>query len=154
VLTADIKVKMAADTTVNAKDLNVDTRNRVVTLTGNLDSEEAKNRALQLARDTKGVVKVVDMISVRTADGTGDAPEPTRSAGAVVDDAGITMKVKGRFLKDPLVQGLRIDVDTRDGVVYLTGSVASSAEKDKAIQIAKDTEGVKDVQANLNVGRG
>ena len=59
------------------------------------------------------------MISVREAAGNGNAPEPSRSLGEVVDDAGITMAVKGRLLDDPTVKGLRIDVDTREGVVYL-----------------------------------
>src|SRR6185436_14709221 len=116
-------------------------------LTGNVDSAETKERALQLARETKGVTDVVDMISVQTAEGTGNAPEPDRSMGERIDDAGIT--IKANLLDDPVVKGLRIDVDTREGVVYLTGNVASENEKTQAIRVAKGTEGVREVQANL-----
>ena len=129
----------------------METRNGVVTLTGNADSEEAKNRALEPATNTKGVVSVVDMIAARRASGSGDAPEPERTIGEAVDDTGITITVKSRLLDDPQVKGLRIDVDTRDGVVYLTGSVGSESERDKAIQLARDTKGVRDVQANLTL---
>ena len=61
------------------------------------------------------------------------------------------MSVKTRLLDDPQVKGLRIDVDTRDGVVFLTGAVGSDVEKQKAIQLAKETKGVRDVQSNLTL---
>lgn len=150
-ITATVKTKFAADDVVKASQIEVATRNGVVTLTGNVDSENAKNRAIELARNTAGVVNVVDMISARTASGGGDAPEPERTVGETFDDAGITMSVKSRLLEDPLVKGLRIDVDTRDGVVFLTGSVSSDAEKEKAVQLAKDTKGVRDVQSNMTL---
>ncbi len=152
-VTSKVKTKMLADDTVRAYQIQVETKDGVVTLTGNIDSQEAKDRALQLAKDTKGVVQVIDMIAVKTAAGNAEAPEPPRTIGQHIDDAGITMRVKTRLLEDPLVKGLKIDVDTRDGVVYLTGPVSSKAEKEKAIEIAKATEGVRDVQANLTVER-
>jgi len=153
-ITAKVKAKIAADNALNAFQIQVETKDKVVTLTGNIDSEEAKNAALEVARNTKGVVDVVDMISVKTASHSGDAPEPNRSLGATIDDAGITVRVKTRLLEDPSVNGSRIDVDTRNGIVFLTGSVDSKAQKEKAIQLAKETEGVADVRANLTVGQG
>jgi hyperosmotically inducible protein len=150
-LTSKIKTKMAADPVVKAHQIDVDTNNGVVTLTGNIDSLEAKERALQLAKETKGVVEVRDMIEVRTAAAEGNAPDTDRTAGQVIDDASITMRVKAKLLDDPEVKGLKIDVDTREGVVYLTGSVATPQVRDKAMKLARETEGVKDVQANLDV---
>jgi osmotically-inducible protein OsmY len=120
-------------------------------MTGNVDSENTKIRAIELAKATKGVTSVIDMIAARTASGSGNAPDPERTVGETVTDTGITMSVKGRLLEDALVKGLEIDVDTRDGVVFLTGSVGSDAEKQKAIQLAKETKGVRDVQANLTL---
>jgi len=64
------------------------------------------------------------------------------------------VRVKFRLLHDPLVKGLKIDVDTRDGVVFLTGTVESENEKEQAIKLARGTKGVKDVQANLTIGNG
>ena len=148
-ITTKVKAKFAADEVVKSSQIEVATSNGVVTLTGNVDSEEAKERALQLTKDTSGVVNVVDMISARRTSGSGDAPDPDRTVGETIDDAGITVSVKSKLLDDPLVKGLKIDVDTRDGVVFLTGSVDSDAERQKAIQLARDTKGVRDVQANL-----
>lgn len=149
-LTGSVKGKLAVDDRVRASEIDVNTANGVVTLTGNVDSQEAKDQAIKLARQTTGVRDVKDMISVRTGKTEGDAPEPSRTAGERLDDAGITMRVKARLLDDPGVKGLRIDVDTRDGVVFLTGSVSSEAERNKAVELARMTEGVKDVQANFS----
>jgi len=144
-----VKTKLAADDQVKAVEINVDTAHGVVTLTGNVDSQAAKDRALQIARDTKGVVQVKDMISVREGVASGDAPSPSRTLGERVDDATITGRVKGRLLEDPVVKGLKIDVDTREGVVYLTGTIPAADVREKAVQIARSTEGVRDVQANF-----
>jgi hyperosmotically inducible periplasmic protein len=174
-LTSKIKTKMAADPVVKAHQIDVDSNNGVVTLTGNIDSQDAKDRAIQIAKETKGVVEVRDMIEVRNPtagmnpppgdmpggiaentppNGNAPNPEPNRTVGQTIDDASITMKVKAKLLDDPNVKGLKIDVDTRQGVVYLTGSVATSQVRDQAIKLARETEGVKDVQANLDVARG
>lgn len=153
-ITTKVKAKFAADDVVKASQIDVTTANGVVTLTGNVDSEAAKTRALELARDTKGVMRVVDMIAARGASGNGDAPEPDRTVGEAFDDAGITVGVKSRLLDDPQVKGLQIDVDTRDGVVFLTGSVESDAQMQKAIELARSAKGVQDVQANLTIQKG
>lgn len=148
-VTGLVKTKLAADGKVSASEITVETTNGVVTLTGNVDSQEAKDQAILLAKATSGVREVKDMISVKSGTSTGDAPDPDRTAGTRLDDAGITMRVKARLLDDPVVKGLQIDVDTRDGVVFLTGTVPSDAERAQAIQLAKATEGVKGVEANL-----
>ena len=153
-LTATVKAKLVADTTVRASSIEVSTRDRVVTLTGNLDDQAEKDRALEIARRTSGVRDVVDMIAVRTAEGRGNAPDPPRTLGQRIDDVAITAAVKSRLLDDPDVKGSRIDVDTREGVVFLTGVVESDAAKVKAVQLARETEHVKEVQANLAVRRG
>jgi osmotically-inducible protein OsmY/uncharacterized protein YjbJ (UPF0337 family) len=152
-LTTKVKSKMVADGTVPAHQINVDTKNGVVTLTGAVERQTEKDQAILLARNTAGVRDVVDMISVRESAASGDAPEPDRQLGQVVDDAGITMAVKGRLLEDPEVKGLQIDVDTREGVVYLTGSVHSATEKEKATNLARDTKHVKNVVVNIRVDK-
>jgi hyperosmotically inducible protein len=152
-LSSKVKSKLVADDTVKAYKIDVDTRDHVVTLTGSVDRQAEKDRALQLARETKGVREVVDMISVRTAATEGNAPDTDRTGGEVLDDAAITMAVKSKLLDDPTVKGLQIDVDTREGVVYLTGTVSDATERDRAAQLAWDTKNVRDVVSNLTIGK-
>ncbi len=164
-ITTKIKSKLAADDTVKAYQIDVDTRDKVVTLSGNVDSHAAKDQAVALARGTEGVADVVDNITVEGGSvampGEGGAamggnapnPEPDRPVGQVMDDAAITAAVKAKLLADPMVGGLKIDVDTRSGVVYLTSEhMKSQAEIDQAIKLARETPGVQDVQSNLVIG--
>lgn len=72
-------------------------------------------------------------------------------AGAVMDDASITAKVKTALIADPELSGLAIDVDTSANVVTLNGNVASDAARANAERIAKAVEGVKEVKNNLMV---
>lgn len=146
-----VEKSMENDPLIKEARIEASVNGNVVTLKGNVDSEAEKIRALQVARATEGVTEVVDMIAVRNPGGTGDAPHPDRTLGERIDDAGITASVKGRLLDDPMVKGLRIDVDTRDGVVYLTGSVNTAEERDRAIQLARGADHVRDVQANLTI---
>ncbi|HEY3174101.1 MAG TPA: BON domain-containing protein [Thermoanaerobaculia bacterium] len=170
-ITGKVKSKLAADDTVKAYQIDVDTKDKVVTLSGTVDSPAAKDQAVALARGTEGVADVVDNITVKTAaaanppaenppaggegamvGGNAPNPEPNRPVGQVMDDAAITAAVKAKLLADPMVGGLKIDVDTRNGVVYLTSEhMKSQAEIDQAIKLAKQTSGVKDVQSKLTV---
>src|SRR5215831_11172156 len=148
-----VRAKLAIDGKVRHSRIEVAAHDRVVTLTGNIDSVQAKERALAVAKATKGVVRVQDMIEVRRGAADGDAPDPDRTIGVRIDDAATTMRVKGRLLEDPQVKGLDIDVDTRSGVVFLTGTVGSEKERDRAVQVTRETKGVADVRANLAVGK-
>jgi BON domain len=64
-LTAKIKAKMALDDHVKAMDINIDTKDGVVTLTGRVDSKDARDRAVRLASETNGVRGVKDQLVVR-----------------------------------------------------------------------------------------
>jgi len=75
----------------------------------------------------------------------------TESTGDYIDDAAITTKVKALLLKDPLVGGLAIDVDTTKGRVRLGGTVKSEAERAKAVELARSVGGVLSVQNDLVV---
>ena len=69
----------------------------------------------------------------------------------MIGDAGITTAVKAKMIADATVSGLKIDVDTKDGVVALIGNVGSAAEKRRAIEIARETDGVKSVRDDLKI---
>ena len=75
-----------------------------------------------------------------------------RSTGEVVDDALVTTKIKARFAADPQVSALAINVDTVKGVVTLTGVVDSESARQRAVQLAQETEGVQRVDVtNLHI---
>lgn len=156
-ITMSVKNRLIADDMVKARRIDVDTKDRVVTLTGEVRTPEEEARALQLARETKGVANVIDQLTVvpesAPTSGIGTTPGEPGYAPVPPSDAGITAAVKTKLLADPDTSGLRIDVDTAKQVVTLSGTVKSEAEKKEAVQIARGVEGVTNVIDRLVVER-
>jgi hyperosmotically inducible protein len=90
-------------------------------------------------------------------DGTLDQEEYSayRTASAeknmkrVASDSVITSKVKGKMLKDEGLKSLKVSVETHQGVVLLSGFVATEDQIQQAEKIAAETEGVKSVKNSL-----
>ncbi|HET7098054.1 MAG TPA: BON domain-containing protein [Casimicrobiaceae bacterium] len=80
---------------------------------------------------------------------TGQAPTTSGKMANAVDDATITAQVKSAIMAEPGLKSTNINVDTKDAIVTLTGTVPSSPLKDKAKEIASNVAGVKSVQDNL-----
>ena len=66
-------------------------------------------------------------------------------AEEVLNDAGVTARVKAKLIADPEVAGFQIDVDTLDGRVTLNGKVASADQRAEAEKLARHTDGVNEV---------
>ncbi|MEX8193743.1 BON domain-containing protein [Comamonas guangdongensis] len=103
--------------------------------------------ATALDRAGEKIVSAADMASAKMEEGAA-------KAGAALDDAGITAQVKTDLFKASEISALRIDVETKAGVVTLTGTVPSEALKTKATEIAKAVKGVVSVSNHLSVKAG
>ncbi len=66
-------------------------------------------------------------------------------------DAGITTAVKAKLAADDMIKAYKVDVDTQNRVVTLSGDVETSAQREHAIMIARNTRGVRDVVDRLQV---
>ncbi len=71
--------------------------------------------------------------------------------GDILDDASVTAKVKTALIAEPGLRALEIDVDTRDNIVTLKGTVHSDAARGEVERIALKLSGVKQVVNNLTV---
>lgn len=69
-----------------------------------------------------------------------------------LDDAEITAAVKAKLAADPDVAAVQVDVNTNESVVTLTGRVKTAEERMRAVQIARETNGVKKVNDLIKVG--
>jgi hypothetical protein len=77
-ITAQIKTKLAADVRLSSlTNIDVNTTNGMVTLSGQVESEDVKNRAVEAVRAVQGVVRVDDNLQVETA----VVPEHEQPAG-------------------------------------------------------------------------
>ena len=74
-------------------------------------------------------------------------------SGKYIDDAWITAKVKTMLLKDDIVKGLSVNVETRKGMVQLSGWVNDEAQITQAEQVARSIDGVKSVRNELQINK-
>jgi osmotically-inducible protein OsmY len=114
--------------------------------TGRTDKDDKLK--VEVKDDTKESAEKVKDASHKGADKTKDAAVKTKDVTA---DASITSAVKTKLLADTQVGGLKIDVDTKDNVVTLTGVVKNAAEKAEAVRLARTTSGVKSVVDKLTI---
>jgi hyperosmotically inducible protein len=78
-------------------------------------------------------------------------PAASESIGQHIDDGTITTKVKADLLKASNVKSTHIHVKTRNGVVWLTGTVPSSDDKAAAAEVTQNVNGVQTVKNRLKV---
>jgi osmotically-inducible protein OsmY len=74
-----------------------------------------------------------------------------QSTGEYIDDAAITTKVKAALLKDDVVKGLDVQVETFRGSVQLSGFVDNVTQQQRAVSIARATPGVVEVVDNMQL---
>ena len=91
------------------------------------------------------------ILIVIVAAGVTAASAQQRSMGQVIDDTTITTEIKAKLTADTLSNLTKIGVNTRDGVVTLTGDVDSLERKARAAQIASSIRGVRQVVDNVQV---
>lgn len=72
-------------------------------------------------------------------------------AAEVISDATLTTKIKSKMALDDLVKARNIDVTTTDRTVTLSGDVHSDKERERAVALARETEGVRRVEDRLRV---
>jgi hyperosmotically inducible periplasmic protein len=82
---------------------------------------------------------------------TPSGPTAAQKAGNAVSDSTITAEVKSALAADPQLSALRIEVDTNNGVVTLTGPAPNEQAKSRATQIAAGPKGVMRVENRLEV---
>jgi len=158
-----IHAQFITEDALDGSNIDVDTTNSVVTLTGTVATEAGRTRATAIAKATEGVKNVSDKLRIakdaedRPAAGAKDVGRETaattKQGGRRVNDGWIKSKIYSQFLTEDALENSDVDITVRNGVVTLSGSVAAAAGRTRAVAIAKETEGVKDVKDTLKVAK-
>ncbi len=143
-ITTKIKAKMLADKVVHSLAVSVATKEGVVTLAGSVKTELEATQVVELAASTPGV-KNVDAVGLKM-----------EASAQPLTDAIITGKVKGAFVReklfgDKLSSVTSVKVETKGGVVYLSGTLKSAEESKNAAKLAESVEGVTKVESTITV---
>ena len=154
-VTSRIQAKFFLDDGLKGRRIQVDTQNGVVTLRGEVASDNERAQALLLARTTEGAERVEDALTVNagidasTAAASSDVPTPSNA-----DDEALTALVQSRLGDETsLNAATTITVTAKDGVLLLDGTATTAAAKQRAVTIARGTDGVVQVIDRISVAR-
>lgn len=173
-ITTAVKTRLMKDKAARSTSIDVDTKDGVVTVRGTVPTAADKTRIEKLVRNTTGVKSVNDELTIGgTAAGTTGKDEtkivvkddttPTVKKGAkavkdgaaktvdVVSDSSVATAVKTRLMSDEVARGSSIDVKADEGVVTISGSVPTAADKNRIGNLVARTTGVKRVVNDLKV---
>ncbi|GBD96390.1 osmotically-inducible protein Y precursor [bacterium BMS3Bbin05] len=131
-----VKDALRQDARVDASEITVKTRKGIVTLSGSVNNLAAGNYADTEAKKIKGVLGVINEIKVMPV---------WRS------DTDISNAVQRRILDSAVIESQGITVNSVNGKVTLSGSVATYSEKEEAGLLAGEVRGVKEVENNIKI---
>lgn len=157
-ITASIQAKYFLDNSLKGRRIDVDARQGVVTLRGEVASDNERAQALLLARTTEGAERVEDNLTVNAAlaqppAAAGSTSQIPSNPAAQTQDAALTDSIESKFSADRQVKAGSIEVTAKDGVVLLEGTVPNTAAKQRALSLARETEGVIQVVDRLTIRR-
>ncbi|HWP42015.1 MAG TPA: BON domain-containing protein [Blastocatellia bacterium] len=141
---ARVRAALSLSRRVSGYDIGVETDGGVVTLTGQVGSEDARSLAGEIARDTEGVKEVRNEIAVNP--GAQPSIESQRVA-----DLEIRTEILESFARSTELGGKSIDVKVENRAVTLSGTVDTPAQRNGAEQTALAVDGVVSVTNNLSV---
>lgn len=98
--------------------------------TGAFDTDKARERAAQIGEK---------------------AAVTANQAAQALDDGALTAKIKAKMALDDYVKALDINVDTKEGIVTLSGRVKSTEVRDRALRLASETDGVRSVKDRIEI---
>jgi len=142
VITTKVKTALMTDNVGKGGDTSVETRKGEVLLSGFVDSQAQADREVQLAKSVEGVQSVQNKLMVKDGKST---------AGNVLDDSVVTVKVKSALMADERTRGTQFAVTTHKGVVQLSGFVDSADEQARATAVARNVEGVQSVVNDTSI---
>lgn len=143
-VTSMVIQKIAQDPVLKNYSITVATKHHVVELSGEVDTGKQAEKLVALASSIEEVRDVnTSHLSVK-------------NSRAPLTDTYITAKILGKLVKDKLFSNYevaisKINIETKNATVFITGTVGSQREKNHIEAIAKQTDGVKKVVADLKV---
>ncbi len=125
---------------INSAKIDIDSVDHVIILTGVVKTMEEATLSEKIAWGVSGVKGVKNQLQVGE-----------KTIGEAIDDKITGSRVKTRLMGEPGIRSMNIDVDVHKGVVTLSGILSSAELKQKAIDLAAATKGVKKLVDNLVV---
>ena len=141
-----VKVTLLFHRSVSAGTTEVDVKDGIVTLRGDAASQAQKELTTEYAKDVEGVKYVNNLMIVSQT-----STKTKTTIGEDIDDASITAQVKMTLLYHRSTSALNTKVETKRGMVTLSGKASNAAEMALATKYANDVNGVKGVKNRMTI---
>lgn len=145
-LVTKVKTTLLFHSNVSAM-TEVSANNGIITLRGEAASQAEKDLTTEYAKDIEGVKDVNNEMTVS------GAPKKKATMGDKFDDASITAQVKMALLSHRSTSAVHTKVETKNGVVTLSGKAENAAEIDLVTKYVSDIKGVKRVNNKMTIGK-
>ena len=141
-ITSAVKLRLLANTQTPGFDINVDTMRGVVTLFGIVDSEQAKRAAADEARKVDGTTSVRNELQVVA---------PSAQSTVAENDNDVRKAIERRLGASSSLSDAKINLEVKNGIVRLTGTVSSYVDRLTALTLVRTTKGVRGVNDELKL---
>jgi hyperosmotically inducible protein len=135
-LTLEVKLALIADGRTSGFATDVDARDGIVTLSGKVDTEQAKTAADEVAKKIDGVKSVNNQLQV--------VPEAKRKEVDATDDK-ITDAIEKAMDTDPNLTDVGLSANSNNGVITLDGTVETREQLVRAAEAIRKVPGVRSV---------
>lgn len=142
--TSSIKERIAADPLLKGCVIDISTTSNSVTLMGEVDTDMQFEKVVTIAS------------SIESIDNVNTQGFKIKSSEALLDDLVLTAKVKGelvrtKFFKNKDIAYWPLKIETKNGIVYVSGTVESESQKTNALNVVGAVKGIKDIQASIEI---
>lgn len=141
-LAGSVKTSLIGAKGVSANDINVEVYKGRVQLGGFVGDQAEIDKAVRVAKDTKGQKEVINRLAIRA---------PKRSMGTTMDDTTLAGKVKSAISESDAGKAIKVNVEVNNGVVLLSGFVHGQNAKDAAGAAAQKAAGSNKVLNYIDI---
>lgn len=150
--TSVVRSKLLANRLTAKEQISVETKKDDVILSGEVSSGAAKERAEDLALSSVNVADVTNNLTIKNPKGIGEKMEnAAEDVAEEVSDLWVGTKVRSSLNLTTSFPGSKVDVATSEGIVTLTGTVRSEAQRTQIEDTVKEIVGVRSVKNLLTV---
>ena len=141
-----VKTMLMFHRNVNGFTTDVEVKNGYVVLRGKASNEAQKELTMEYVKDVEGVKNVKNEMTLEKP-----STSPVEKVTEYIDDASITAQVKLALLFHRSTSVIKTTVETKDGMVTVSGVAKNGAEKDLVSKLVREIKGVKSVRNEMRV---
>lgn len=143
-ITREVNHNIESEKLIGVDYYKIRTKDGIVYLEGRIETDSQAEKIISAAQSVNGV-RDVNTKNLKVT-----------SSKSPIEDTYITAKVKGIYLREKLflnenVSPWKIKVETKNGVVYLSGLARNKSEHQNAVRLAKSVNGVKRVESSIKL---